>query len=84
MGHKISSWFATLEASQLGFWSKTLYSPLAQLGEQHPYKVKVIGSNPIGTTNGGIIRVGLTDAVLKTVRCNSRVSSSLTSSAKRL
>lgn len=39
------------------------------------------GSNPVKRTKGRIIRVGLTDAVLKTVRCNCRVSSSLTSSA---
>lgn len=54
---QISSWFATLKASQLGFWLKTHYSPLAQLGEQHPYKVKVIGSNPIGTTKVGSVKV---------------------------
>ena len=34
------------------------YTRIAQSGEQHPYKVKVVGSIPTASTNGGLAHLG--------------------------
>ena len=40
---------------------------IAQLVEHYVEAVGVVGSSPTKTTNGRVIRVGLSEAVLKTV-----------------
>ena len=49
-----------LETKVCGFKSHRgyQYTRIAQSGEQHPYKVKVVGSIPTASTNGGLAHLG--------------------------